>query len=111
MGVNGWDKPRHRLIRSVMEYAELDEKTARLVVNTVLGSMRDALKRNEKVEVRGFGTFTRYKRKGSWHNFVAPTAGTNRFTGRASYPDKWTVRFRTAKELQYIIDKGYDESD
>ncbi|AVX19288.1 MAG: HU family DNA-binding protein [Bacillota bacterium] len=55
------------LVNSVAEKAELTKKDAEKAVNAVFASIEEALKKGEKVQLVGFGTFevrSRGERKG-----------------------------------------------
>ena len=45
------------LAEEVVDFADLTKKHAKLIVDTVLGSIVEALYRGEKIEVRGLGSF------------------------------------------------------
>lgn len=49
---------KRELIEVVAKKANLTNKAARDGVQAVIGSIRDALKRGEKVVITGFGTFS-----------------------------------------------------
>lgn len=44
--------------RVVQSHSMLNVKISEIVVNTVFDSIEDALKSGDKVEIRGFGSFT-----------------------------------------------------
>jgi integration host factor subunit beta len=48
---------RELIAEVVKRYPRLSSHDAEIVVNTVFDSMRDALARGERIELRGFGTF------------------------------------------------------
>jgi integration host factor subunit beta len=45
------------LINQIAEKAGITRVKAEIVVNTIFDSMVDALKRNDRIEIRGFGSF------------------------------------------------------
>ena len=45
------------LINMIAEKAHLQHKQAEMVVNMVFDMMSDALKRDDRIEIRGFGSF------------------------------------------------------
>ncbi|TWJ32650.1 integration host factor subunit beta [Geobacter argillaceus] len=50
---------KSELVQKLMDVnGLLSRKDSELVVNLIFDSMTDALKRGEKVEIRGFGSFT-----------------------------------------------------
>lgn len=49
---------KSELIELVAQEANLTKGRAELVINTIFDSMVDALRRDEGIEIRGFGSFT-----------------------------------------------------
>jgi len=45
------------LVEQVADVADLTKKRAEVIVETVFGNIAEALRRGEKVELRGFGSF------------------------------------------------------
>lgn len=75
----------------------LPRKHAEFVVNTIFDSMRDALLDGDRIEIRGFGSFTVRTRE--------PRTGRNPKTGRPV--DIGTRRvpfFKVGKELRVRVD-------
>jgi DNA-binding protein HU-beta len=84
------------LIAQVTKKAGLTSKAAKDAVNAVFNSITDALKRNEKVVVTGFGTFMVRKR--------AQRKGRNPQTGaEIQIPSTKTPGFTAGKSLKRII--------
>ncbi len=55
---------KNELIKKTHEkHKDYLQKDVALAVQTVFASMVDALKKNERIEIRGFGTFTMRERK------------------------------------------------
>ena len=80
------------LIEQVADVGGLEKKRARIIVDTVFGSIVESLHRGEKVELRGFGSF-RVRRRG-------PHAGRNPRTGDSvDVPPKQVAYFKPGKEL------------
>ncbi|HTY20158.1 MAG TPA: integration host factor subunit beta [Geobacteraceae bacterium] len=75
----------------------LSRKESEMVVNIVFDSMSDALKRGEKVEIRGFGSFTIRERG-------AREARNPKSGEIVSIPAKKTPFFKTGKELRERVD-------
>jgi len=75
----------------------LTRKESEMVVNIVFDSMSDALKRGEKVEIRGFGSFTIRERG-------AREARNPKSGEIVSIPAKKTPFFKTGKELRERVD-------
>jgi DNA-binding protein HU-beta len=84
------------LIAQVTKKAGLTSKAAKDAVNAVFNSVTDALKRNEKVVVTGFGTFMVRKR--------ASRKGRNPQTGaEIQIPSTTTPGFTAGKSLKRLI--------
>lgn len=85
------------LIEKVAEKAEgLTLKQTEIVVETVFESIKNALKRSEKIEIRGFGNFRLKERQ--------PRKARNPKTGETVYvPQKKAIRFKTGKALREIL--------
>jgi integration host factor subunit beta len=71
----------------------LTRKESETIVNIVFDSIQDALQNGDKVEIRGFGSFTVRER--------GPREARNPKSGeRVSIPAKKTPFFKTGKELR-----------
>jgi integration host factor subunit beta len=91
------------LVEQVIRVAVLSKKDAENVVNTVFGQIMEALKSDDKIELRGFGSF-RVRRRRS-------RLGRNPKTGdRVDVPSKRIPYFKPGKELRDLINDG-DEAD
>jgi len=75
----------------------LTRKESELVVNLVFDSMGEALKKGEKVEIRGFGSFTVRERG-------AREARNPKSGEIVNNPAKKTPFFKTGKELRERVD-------
>ena len=65
-------------------------------MDTVFQNMRDALHRGEKIEIRGFGSFTVRLRRAK--------EGRNPKTGeKVSIPEKRIPFFKVGKELRELV--------
>jgi len=77
--------------------SHISKKDTETIVNSVFESMAEALKRGERIEIRGFGSFqvkTRDSRE-----------GRNPKTGQlVSIPTKRTPFFKVGKELKERVD-------
>jgi integration host factor subunit beta len=84
---------KSELVRTLADqHRHLHQRDIETIVNAILGTIRDALARGDRVELRGFGTFAVKKRDAR--------AGRNPRTGDCvSVPGKVVLVFRTAKEL------------
>jgi len=75
----------------------LTRKESELVVNLVFDSMGEALKKGEKVEIRGFGSFTVRERG-------AREARNPKSGEIVNIPAKKTPFFKAGKELRERVD-------
>ena len=85
------------LINVVAEKANLQHKQSELVVNTVFDLMSDALRKDERIEIRGFGSFVNR----SYESYQ----GRNPKTGQVvQVPPKRVPFFKVGKELKEMVD-------
>ena len=83
------------LVKSVIDGTGLGRRQAEIAVETILGMMKDAMMRGERIELRGFGVFEVRPRKTG--------IGRNPRTGEeVEIPPGKTVRFKPGKQLQSI---------
>ncbi|HJX14619.1 MAG TPA: integration host factor subunit beta [Candidatus Deferrimicrobiaceae bacterium] len=74
----------------------LTKKECEVIVDTVFQNMRDALHRGEKIEIRGFGSFTVRLRRAK--------EGRNPKTGeKVAIPEKRIPFFKVGKELRELV--------
>ncbi len=74
----------------------LTKKECEIIVDTVFMNMKDALHRGEKIEIRGFGSFTVRVRRAK--------EGRNPKTGeKVSIPEKRIPFFKVGKELRDLV--------
>ena len=89
---------KSELVEKVVEKnPSLSRKESELVVNLIFDSMCDALKSGEKVEIRGFGSFTIRERE-------AREARNPKSGDVVKIPAKKTPFFKTGKELRERVD-------
>jgi len=85
---------KSELIEKVLQsHGMLNAKVSEIVVNTVFDSIEEALKSGDKVEIRGFGSFTIRERLG--REARNPKSGEV-----VRIPSKKTPFFKTGKELK-----------
>ncbi|MEI6207961.1 MAG: HU family DNA-binding protein [Desulfuromonadales bacterium] len=85
---------KSELIEKVVQTHDmLNMKVSEIVVNTVFDSIEEALKFGDKVEIRGFGSFTIRERIG--RDARNPKSGEI-----VRIPSKKTPFFKTGKELK-----------
>src|SRR5574340_829188 len=84
------------LVGEVERVAELSRKEAEAVVETVFESIIEALQKNDKIEIRGFGSFRSRQRRGR--------TGRNPKTGeKVEVPPKRIPFFKPSKELRDFV--------
>lgn len=89
------------LVEEVVRVSNVSKKHAEIIVNTVFSSIINALQREDKIELRGFGSF-RVRRRRS-------RQGRNPKTGdQVEVPEKRIPYFKPGKELKDLINE--DES-
>ncbi len=83
------------IINQVVERTGIPRTKAELAVDSVFEAMKAALKRDDRIELRGFGVFTIKPRKTG--------IGRNPRTGEeVSIPPGKAVRFKPGKDLQSV---------
>jgi integration host factor subunit beta len=85
------------LVQTLSEkISTLTKKECEVIVDTVFQNMRAALHRGEKIEIRGFGSFTVRVRRAK--------EGRNPKTGeKVSIPEKRIPFFKVGKELRELV--------
>ena len=85
---------------------KLDQLTSRdvdLAVHTMIEIMSESLADGERIEIRGFGTFTNHYRK--------PRSVRNPKTGEVGIlkPGKYVPHFKPGKDLKRRVDESREE--
>ena len=84
------------LVKEVAQAADLSKKHSEVIVNVVFQSIITALQQDEKVELRGFGSFRIRQRRSR--------QGRNPKTGdKVQVPPKKIPYFKPGKELKAFI--------
>ncbi len=79
--------------------SQLTAKDMELAVKMILDQMADSLARGERIEIRGFGSFSLHYR--------APRMGRNPKTGDpVSLPGKYVPHFKPGKELRERVNQS-----
>ena len=95
----GGSMTKAALVEEVSRVADLTKKHSEVIVDTVFQSIITALRRGEKIELRGFGSFRLRKRE--------PRKGRNPKTGdRVDVPSKKVPYFKPGKELKELINRA-----
>jgi len=87
------------LVAEVSRAITASRKDAETIVETVFDSIVQALRADDKIEIRGFGSFRTRQRRGR--------IGRNPKTGaRVEVPPKRIPFFKPSKELKDLINAG-----
>ncbi len=87
------------LIENVSGATEMNRKDSEVIVETVFESIVKSLRRGDKVEIRGFGSFRTRQRKAR--------KGRNPKTGaHVEVPGKRITYFKPSKELKDLVNSG-----
>ncbi|BBM04203.1 integration host factor subunit beta [Microbulbifer sp. GL-2] len=85
--------------RIALRLDQLPVKDVELAVKVMLDSMSDALSQGERIEIRGFGSFSLHYR--------APRTGRNPKTGDAvDLAGKYVPHFKPGKELRDRVNRS-----
>ena len=95
------------IVNRVAERTGVPKMKAEQAVDALFHSMKEALARGERIELRGFGVFVVKPRKRG--------VGRNPRTGEeVAIPSGKTIRFKAGKELQahgFSYEDGHDDHD
>ncbi|HXB62471.1 MAG TPA: HU family DNA-binding protein [Acidobacteriaceae bacterium] len=84
------------LVEKVTALGDLTRKDGEIIVDTLFEAVIGALKADDKVEIRGFGSFRTRQRK--------PRIGRNPKTGaKVDVPAKRVPFFKPSKELRDLV--------
>ena len=85
------------IARLAERFPQLVAKDADFAVKMILDAMSDALAKGDRIEIRGFGSFSL--------NYRPPRVGRNPKSGdKVSVPEKWVPHFKAGKELRERVD-------
>ncbi len=83
----------------VRRQSQLASKDVELTVKTILEHMTQTLSNGERIEIRGFGSFSLHYRP--------PRVGRNPKSGRpVSLPAKYVPHFKPGKQMRERVDKS-----
>ena len=86
------------IVRLAERFPQLVAKDADFAVKMILDALSEALVKGDRVEIRGFGSFSL--------NYRPPRVGRNpKSGGKVSVPEKWVPHFKAGKELRERVDK------
>lgn len=85
-------------------FPQLVAKDADLSVKMILAAMEEALAQGDRIEIRGFGSFSL--------NYRPPRVGRNPKSGdKVEVPEKWVPHFKAGKELRERVDGALVDID
>ena len=84
--------------------AQFSQKDVEIAVNQIIDTMIDTLSRGDRIEIRGFGSFSLHHRKAR--------TGRNPKTGETvQLADKRVPHFKPGKALREAVDHSKDRTD
>lgn len=85
------------IVRLAARFPQLAAKDTDFAVKMVLDAMADALAQGDRIEIRGFGSFSL--------NYRPPRVGRNPKSGeKVQVPEKYVPHFKAGKELRERVD-------
>ena len=91
------------ITRLTQHFPQLHAKDAELAVKMILEAMSEALMKGDRIEIRGFGSFSL--------NYRPPRVGRNPKSGeKVSVPEKWVPHFKAGKDLRDRVDQALKKS-
>ena len=92
------------IARLAGRYPQLVAKDAEFAVKTILDAMTLSLVKGQRIEIRGFGSFSINRRP--------PRMGRNPRSGESVHiPEKRVPHFKPGKALREAVDKRTDEME
>jgi integration host factor subunit beta len=86
------------IARLALRFPQLVTKDADLSVKMILDAMTEALAQGDRIEIRGFGSFSL--------NYRPPRIGRNPKSGvKVQVPAKYVPHFKAGKELRERVDQ------
>lgn len=86
------------IARLAERFPQLVAKDAECAVKMLLDTLSEALVKGDRIEIRGFGSFSL--------NYRPPRVGRNPKSGdKVRVPEKWVPHFKAGKELRERVDK------
>lgn len=92
------------LIEEVSRVVEMTRKDSEVIVEAIFESIVRSLRTNDKIEIRGFGSFRTRQRQ--------PRVGRNPKTGeRVEVPPKRIPFFKPSKELKDLVNNSVEPAE
>ncbi len=86
------------IARLALRFPQLVAKDADLAVKMILDAMSETLSKGDRIEIRGFGSFSL--------NYRPPRVGRNPKSGvKVEVPAKYVPHFKAGKELRLRVDQ------
>ena len=87
------------IARLAERFPQLVAKDADFAVKMILDAMSEALVKGDRIEIRGFVSFSL--------NYRPPRVGRNPKSGeKVDVPEKWVPHFKAGKELRERVDNA-----
>jgi integration host factor subunit beta len=87
------------IARLALRFPQLVAKDADLAVKMILDAMSETLAKGDRIEIRGFGSFSL--------NYRPPRVGRNPKSGvKVEVPAKYVPHFKAGKELRERVDQA-----
>ncbi|MDR2452250.1 MAG: integration host factor subunit beta [Candidatus Accumulibacter sp.] len=87
------------IVRLTERFPQLVMKDTDFAVKMILDALSEALVKGDRIEIRGFGSFSL--------NYRPPRIGRNPKSGeKVSVPEKWVPHFKAGKELRERVDRS-----
>ena len=87
------------IVRLAERFPQLVAKDADFAVKMILDALSEALVKGDRIEIRGFGSFSL--------NYRPPRVGRTPKSGdKVRVPEKWVPHFKAGKELRERVDKS-----
>ena len=87
------------IARLAERFPQLVAKDADFAVKMILDALSEALVKGDRIEIRGFGSFSL--------NYRPPRVGRNPKSGdKVRVPEKWVPHFKAGKELRERLNMG-----
>ena len=88
------------IVRLAERFPQLVMKDADFSVKVILDALSLALTKDDRIEIRGFGSFSL--------NYRPPRVGRNPKSGeKVNVPEKWVPPFKAGKELRERVDRAF----
>jgi integration host factor subunit beta len=92
------------IARLAERFPQLVSKDADFAVKMILEALSEALVKGDRIEIRGFGSFSL--------NYRPPRVGRNPKSGdKVRVPEKWVPHFKAGKELRERVDASIRETE